>query len=156
MVALLMRSIANRQSLRYNKISQLKGSPAAMVKYRVSFWTTEGKSISFLLSQSWQEVHMRTYQKRNRAAFLGALVCILCSNTFAVVLQFFKGDVLDYSRMARSQRHQHHRKYLYTLGLFLEDWFRKRHHGLLSGGKTTGKGQRGAKCPPNALLKSVR
>ena len=40
---------------------------------------------------------MRTYQKRNRAAFFGALVCILCSNTFAVVLQFFKGDVLDYA-----------------------------------------------------------
>ena len=40
---------------------------------------------------------MKKYQKRNRAAFSGALFCILSSNTFAVVLQFFKGDVLDHA-----------------------------------------------------------
>ena len=40
---------------------------------------------------------MKQYHKRNRAAFFGALFCILLSNTFAVVLQFFKGDVLDHA-----------------------------------------------------------
>ena len=40
---------------------------------------------------------MKKYQKRNRAAFSGALFCMLSSNTFAVVLQFFKGDVLDHA-----------------------------------------------------------
>ena len=38
---------------------------------------------------------MRKYQMRKRAAFLGALICIFTSNALAVVLQFFKGDVLD-------------------------------------------------------------
>ncbi|MBR4906384.1 MAG: ABC transporter ATP-binding protein [Clostridia bacterium] len=40
---------------------------------------------------------MKQYHKRNRAAFFGTLFCILLSNAFAVVLQFFKGDVLDYA-----------------------------------------------------------
>ncbi len=40
---------------------------------------------------------MRNYQKRNRAVFFGALFCILMSHALAVVLQFFKGDVLDYA-----------------------------------------------------------
>ena len=40
---------------------------------------------------------MKQYHQRNRAAFFGALLCILFSNTFAVMLQFFKGDVLDYA-----------------------------------------------------------
>ena len=40
---------------------------------------------------------MKNYHKRNRAAFFGALFCILLSNAFAVVLQFFKGDVLDHA-----------------------------------------------------------
>ena len=40
---------------------------------------------------------MKQYHQRNRAAFFGALLCILFSNTFAVVLQFFKGDVLDHA-----------------------------------------------------------
>ena len=40
---------------------------------------------------------MKNYLKRNRAAFFGALFCILLSNAFAVVLQFFKGDVLDHA-----------------------------------------------------------
>lgn len=38
---------------------------------------------------------MKPYEKQNRPAFIGALVCILFSSTFAVVLQFFKGNVLD-------------------------------------------------------------
>lgn len=40
---------------------------------------------------------MKRYHNRNRAFFLGALVSVLISNLFAVVLQFFKGDVLDYA-----------------------------------------------------------
>ena len=38
---------------------------------------------------------MREYLKRNRASLFGALICIFISHAFAVVLQFFKGDVLD-------------------------------------------------------------
>ena len=38
---------------------------------------------------------MKAYQRKNRASFAGALVCILISTVFAVVLQFFKGDALD-------------------------------------------------------------
>ena len=37
---------------------------------------------------------MREYLKRNRASLFGALICIFISHAFAVVLQFFKGDVL--------------------------------------------------------------
>ena len=40
---------------------------------------------------------MKRYHQRNRAAFFGALLCILSSNALAVVLQFFKGDVLDHA-----------------------------------------------------------
>lgn len=40
---------------------------------------------------------MKKYLKPNRACFSGALVCILLSHAFAVILQFFKGDVLDYA-----------------------------------------------------------
>lgn len=40
---------------------------------------------------------MRKYFKRNRAAFVGALICIFISNALAVVLQFFKGDLLDHA-----------------------------------------------------------
>lgn len=38
---------------------------------------------------------MKKYQKKYRVYFIGAFVSILISNLFAVVLQFFKGDVLD-------------------------------------------------------------
>lgn len=38
---------------------------------------------------------MKEYQRRNRAVFIGALICIFISNGLAVTLQFFKGDVLD-------------------------------------------------------------
>ena len=40
---------------------------------------------------------MKEYEKRNRAGFIGALVCILISHAFGVALQFFKGDVLDHA-----------------------------------------------------------
>lgn len=40
---------------------------------------------------------MKKYQKHNRRWFAGALVSILISTIFAVVLQFFKGDVLDHA-----------------------------------------------------------
>lgn len=40
---------------------------------------------------------MKTYQKKNRACFVGTLVSILISTVFSVSLQFFKGDVLDYA-----------------------------------------------------------
>ena len=40
---------------------------------------------------------MKKYQKKNRVYFIGAFVSIIISNLFAVVLQFFKGDVLDYA-----------------------------------------------------------
>lgn len=40
---------------------------------------------------------MRKYHKINRAFFWGAEVCVFISNSFAVVLQFIKGDVLDYA-----------------------------------------------------------
>ena len=40
---------------------------------------------------------MKKYQKHNGACFAGALVCILISTAFAVALQFFKGDILDYA-----------------------------------------------------------
>lgn len=40
---------------------------------------------------------MRKYHKHNRPYFAGALVSILFGTVFAVILQFFKGDVLDYA-----------------------------------------------------------
>ena len=40
---------------------------------------------------------MKTYQKKNRAYFICALISILISTVFAISLQFFKGDVLDYA-----------------------------------------------------------
>lgn len=46
---------------------------------------------------------MKKYQKHNSTCFLWALVCILISTIFAVILQFFKGDVLDYAVEGESQ-----------------------------------------------------
>ena len=46
---------------------------------------------------------MKKYQKHNSAYFVGALVCILISTVFAVVLQFFKGDVLDHAIAGETQ-----------------------------------------------------
>lgn len=40
---------------------------------------------------------MKHYGKSNRRWFAGALVSVLLSNSFAVILQFFKGDVLDFA-----------------------------------------------------------
>lgn len=40
---------------------------------------------------------MKKYQKSNRRYFAGALFSILIGTIFAVVLQFFKGNVLDYA-----------------------------------------------------------
>lgn len=40
---------------------------------------------------------MKKYQNNYRIYFIGALVSIFISNLFAVVLQFFKGDVLDHA-----------------------------------------------------------
>lgn len=40
---------------------------------------------------------MKKYLRKNGAFYIGALVFILISTVFAVVLQFFKGDVLDYA-----------------------------------------------------------
>ena len=40
---------------------------------------------------------MKKYQESNRRYFVGALISILISTFFAVILQFFKGDVLDYA-----------------------------------------------------------
>lgn len=40
---------------------------------------------------------MKKYQKKNRIYFVGALASVLASTLFAVALQFFKGDVLDYA-----------------------------------------------------------
>lgn len=40
---------------------------------------------------------MKKYLRANGARYAGALVFILLSTAFAVVLQFFKGDVLDYA-----------------------------------------------------------
>lgn len=46
---------------------------------------------------------MKKYQKHNSAYFVGALVCILISTAFAVVLQFFKGGVLDHAIAGETQ-----------------------------------------------------
>lgn len=40
---------------------------------------------------------MKKYQRKNSAYHIGAFVFMLVSTIFAVVLQFFKGDVLDYA-----------------------------------------------------------
>lgn len=40
---------------------------------------------------------MKQYYKQNRSFFYGALLSVFISTVFAVVLQFFKGDVLDHA-----------------------------------------------------------
>ena len=47
---------------------------------------------------------MKKYQESNRRYFVGALVSILISTFFAVVLQFFKGDVLDFAAAGEVQK----------------------------------------------------
>ncbi len=46
---------------------------------------------------------MKKYQKQNGAYYVSALVFIFISNAFAVILQFFKGDVLDYAIAGETQ-----------------------------------------------------
>lgn len=40
---------------------------------------------------------MRKYIKKNIIYYIGALICVLMSTLFAVILQFIKGSVLDYA-----------------------------------------------------------
>ena len=47
---------------------------------------------------------MKKYQESNCRYFVGALVSILIGTVFAVVLQFFKGDVLDYAAAGEAQK----------------------------------------------------
>ena len=47
---------------------------------------------------------MKKYQINNRRYFIGALVSILISTVFAVMLQFFKGNVLDYAVAGEVQK----------------------------------------------------
>lgn len=51
---------------------------------------------------------MKKYQESNRRYFVGALVSILIGTIFAVVLQFFKGDVLDYAAAGDIQTTVHY------------------------------------------------
>lgn len=46
---------------------------------------------------------MKKYQKHNSAYYSGALVSILISTVFAVVLQFFKGGMLDHAIAGEAQ-----------------------------------------------------
>lgn len=57
---------------------------------------------------------MNKYQKNNRTYYIGALVCVVIGTAFAVVLQFFKGDVLDFAIAGEAQR-----TILYTLLLIV-------------------------------------
>lgn len=50
------------------------------------------KRVKYLLNR---EVKMKKYKKRNLNYFILTLISIFTSTIFAVVLQFFKGDVLD-------------------------------------------------------------
>lgn len=51
---------------------------------------------------------MKEYQKKNRRYFAGALISILISTLFAVVLQFFKGDVLDHAVAGETRKTIHY------------------------------------------------
>ncbi len=47
---------------------------------------------------------MKTYHKHNRHHFAAALICIFFSTVFAVTLQFFKGDVLDFASAGKMEQ----------------------------------------------------
>lgn len=47
---------------------------------------------------------MKRYERQNRSALAGALFCALLSDLSAVVLQFFKGDVLDCAVAGEAER----------------------------------------------------
>lgn len=72
---------------------------------------------------------MKKYQKNNRRYFVGALASILISTFFAVALQFFKGDVLDYAVAGQVQKTIYYAVLLITfilcevLGYFCYDRF---------------------------------
>lgn len=81
---------------------------------------------------------MRKYFKRNSVAFFSSLFCIFASNALAVVLQFFKGDVLDYAIAGETQTTI---KYailliLFILGEVLFYFFHKRFNALFVVGST--------------------
>lgn len=60
-------------------------------KYSLSFYRfRENETIERI-------IEMKKYQRKNSTYYIGALFFILISTIFAVVLQFFKGDVLDYA-----------------------------------------------------------
>lgn len=47
---------------------------------------------------------MKKYHKSNRRYFIGALISVFISTVFSVVLQFFKGDVLDHAAAGNVQK----------------------------------------------------
>lgn len=61
---------------------------------------------------------MKKYHKHNRRCFSGALVSILISTVFAVSLQFFKGDVLDYAVAGKTREAIHSAAMLICFILF--------------------------------------
>ena len=73
---------------------------------------------------------MKTYQINNRRYFIGALVSVLIGTMFGVVLQFFKGKVLDCAAAGNVQNTISYTGLLLgfiiceVLGYFLYDWFR--------------------------------
>lgn len=72
---------------------------------------------------------MKNYQKRNRPYFVGALFSIFIGTVFGVILQFFKGKVLDYAAAGEVDKTLLYGGLLFafilceTLGFFLYDRF---------------------------------
>ena len=72
---------------------------------------------------------MKQYQKSNRRYFVGALVSVLISTCFGVLLQFFKGDVLDHAVAGETRQTLYYAVLLIScilcevLGFFLYDRF---------------------------------
>lgn len=56
---------------------------------------------------------MKKYQESNHRYFVGALVSVLISTIFAVVLQFFKGNVLDYAAAGETQKTMRYAVFLF-------------------------------------------
>ncbi len=76
---------------------------------------------------------MKKYQKSNRRWFAGALVSVLIGTVFGVVLQFFKGDVLDHAAAGEVRETICYAVLLFgfilceVCGYFLYDWFRAKY-----------------------------
>lgn len=51
---------------------------------------------------------MRKYFKQNLTSFTGLFICVFFSTAFAVVLQFFKGDILDYALSGNLRQSLHY------------------------------------------------